>query len=106
MAGKIYATDGKIISDGFPSIQLGDKLYRVDTRKSVYDKMQKVITEGKSELPEEDIILEHTLGKAALKEIKAMDLSISGYMNLIIYVQAAIFDIDFEEAQRRFQKAQ
>lgn len=110
MADKIFTTDGNIISDGFPQIQIGDKLYRVDTRKSTYDKVQKLL-EGNGKKPadqqvEEDrIILEATLGKEALAEIDQMDLTISGFMNLLVYVQAAMFDITFEEAKARFQKS-
>lgn len=109
MAGKIYATDGKIITDGFPQLQIGDKLYRIDTRKSTYDGMQaeinRVPNPGEDKASDEDTIVRFTMGAEALAEIKEMDLSISGYMNLIIYIQAAIFDISFEEAQDRFQKA-
>lgn len=102
--GKIYATDGKIISDGFPQIQVGEKLYRVDTRKSTFDRIQAEVTGDSAE--ETDIILRHALGGEAFEEIKALDLTVSGYMNLLIFVQAAIYDITFEEAEARFQKAQ
>lgn len=107
---KIITTEGNIISDGFPQIQIGDKLYRVDTRKSQYDKVQKAIAENAKkpedkQVEEDKIILEYTLGKEAMKEIEAMDLTISGFMNLLMYVQAAMFDITFEEAKARFQKA-
>lgn len=104
--GKLYATDGKILSDGFPELKIGDKCYRVDTRKATYDKMQEAVSKVGAKGNEEDLIVEFTLGKEALKEIKAMELSVAGYMNLIIFIQAAIFDISFEEAQQRFQKAQ
>lgn len=100
--GKIYATDDRILSDGFPQIQVGDKLYRVDTRKSTFDRMQAAVEKAGGDEPR--VILEHTLGKDALKEIDAMELSVSGYLNLITYVQAALFDVSFEEAQKRFQQ--
>ena len=55
---------------------------------------------------EERIILEYAFGKEQMKEIDAMGLSVKGYMNLLTYVHAAIFDISYEEAEARFQKAQ
>lgn len=100
---KIYTTDGKVIFDA-PQIQIGDKLFAVDTRKSTYDKMQKEMEKNKGEISEEDIILEHAFGKDAFKVIKEMDLPLNGFLNLITYVYAAMFDITFEEAQERFQK--
>ena len=101
---KIYTTEGKLLCDT-PQIEIGGKLFAVDNRKSTYDKIQEAIekSNGKSE---ERIILEHAFGKAQMKEIDAMELSVKGYMTLLTYVHAAIFDISYEEAEARFQKAQ
>lgn len=101
---KIYTSEGKLLVET-PQIQIGDKLFAVDNRKSTYDKMQEAVHKSKGE-NEERIILEYALGKAQMKEIDEMDLSIKGYMNLLTLVHAAIFDISFEEAEARFQKAQ
>lgn len=101
---KIYTTDGKLLVET-PQIQIGDKLFAVDNRKSTYDKMQEAVNKSNGN-NEERIILEYALGKAQMKEIDAMDLSMKGYMNLLTLVHAAIFDISFEEAEARFQKAQ
>jgi len=100
---KIYTTDGKVITEA-PQIQIGDRLFAVDTRKSTYDKMQKEIEKTKGDRAEEDIILEFAFGKAAFKQIQEMDLPLNGFLNLITYVYAAMFDISFEEVQERFQK--
>lgn len=101
---KIYTTDGKLLVET-PQVQIGDKLFAIDNRKSTYDKMQEAVSKAKDGT-EERIILEYAFGKAQMKEIDAMDLSVKGYMNLLTYVHAAIFDISFEEAEARFQKAQ
>ena len=100
---KIYTTDGKLLTE-MPQIQVGDKLYAVDNRKSNYDAMQKAVdkNDGK-EYSDEDLIIKYALGEKQYKEVKSMDLSVAGYMNLILYIQAAIMDISFEEAQSRFQ---
>lgn len=101
---KIYATDGKVVVEA-PQIQIGDRLFTVDTRKSTYDKMQKEAEENRGKRAEENIILEHAFGKAAFKQIQEMDLPLNGYLNLITYVYAAMFDIEFEEARERFRKS-
>lgn len=101
---KIYTTDGKLLTET-PQIQIGDKLFAIDNRKSTYDKMQEAVSKAKNG-NEERIILEYAFGKDQMKEIDAMDLSVKAVMNLLTYVHAAIFDISFEEAEARFQKAQ
>lgn len=101
---KIYTTDGKLLTET-PQIQVGNKLFAIDNRKSTYDKMQEAVSQAKDG-NEERIILEYAFGKDQMAEIDAMDLSVKGYMNLLTYVHAAIFDISFEEAEARFQKAQ
>lgn len=106
---KLYTTDGKILSDDFPELKIGDKCYRVDTRKSTYDKMQTEMEKENKKAKgkgEDELILEYCLGEDAAREITAMDLTISGYSNLVTYIYAAMFDISFEEAVERFQKTQ
>jgi len=102
---KIYTTDNKILSDTEPQIQIGDTLFRVDTRKSTYDKVQKLVRAAKSD-NEDEIILKEVFGPEQYNKIKALDLSVTGTMNLLTYVHAAIWDVTFEEAAERFQKAQ
>lgn len=101
---RIYTTDGKLLVER-PQIEVGGVLLAVDNRKSTYDKMQQAISKSDG-TNEERIILEHALGKEQMKKVDEMDLSVSGYMTLLTYVHAAIFDISFEEAEARFQKAQ
>jgi len=110
---KIYTTEGKLLSDGFPKIQIGDKLYPVDTRKVTYQKVLKELAANKTakEPKEEDrIILELMLGSDNLREIEENHngeteyLSVAGYKYLVIVVQAALLDIPVEEAEARFQE--
>lgn len=104
MAGKIYTSDNKIISDGFPQIQILDKLYRVDTRMSNYEAVQEALpaVEKGGEVAH---LLRGFLGEEAYAEIKELDLTFSGTMNLLYYVMAAVMDITFEAAEARFQRA-
>lgn len=121
---KIYQTDGHIISDGFPQIQLKDKLFRVDTRMSNYERVSKIMEhppmvkdpESGEEVPKSEIrcILEGFLGQEQADEILGVyedldddgyDLTVSGTQDLIAFIMAAVMDIEFEEAQARFQRA-
>lgn len=98
---KIYTTDGKILTgDGFPQIQIKDKLYVVDDRKSTYDKIQKVIKESKSN-PVEDKDYDMEIFKLALTkekaaEIQKLDLKVKEFNELTIYIMAAIQGEEYE----------
>ena len=66
--------------------------------------MQKAIAENDGkEFSDEDLIVKYALGDKQFNEVKAMDLSVAGNINLILFIQAAFMDISFEEAQKRFQ---
>lgn len=102
---RIYTTDKKIIvGDDFPQIQIGNKLFRVDTRKSNFDKLQEAIKTNSDQSDRE--VMKYLLGEDQLKEVDAMDLTVQGVMTLMIYLQAALYDISYEEAEARFQKSQ
>lgn len=108
---KLYSTDGKIlIGDNFPQIQIGEKLYVVDNRKSTYDKIQDVILEGQTK-PEKgkdyDIeIFKLALGKEKAEEIKKLDLSVKSFKELSIYVMAAIQEEEYETVKQAMEKNQ
>ncbi len=102
---RIYTTDKKILCDDFPQIQIGDKLFKVDTRKSTYDKLQKAV-EAAPDDQADRVVMEFLLGKEQTKEIDKMGLTVSGTLHLMTYLQAALYDISFEEAEARFRKAQ
>lgn len=100
---KIYATDGKIITgDNFPQIQIGNKLYTVDNRKSTYDKIQE---QYQKDPANDRAMLELALGKESTKEIEKMDLSVDSYKNLTYYVSAAIQGIEYDEVIKQIENA-
>ena len=108
---KMYSTDGKIlIGDNFPQIQIGDKLYVVDNRKSTYDKIQDVILESQTK-PEKgkdyDMeIFKLALGKEKAKEIEKLDLSVKSFKELSIFVMAAIQEEEYETVKQAMEKNQ
>ena len=97
---RILNIEDKILTEK-PEIHIGDKVYIVDDRTRTVDEMMKVVDKENGEKK----AVELTLGKEAAKEIEAMDLSMTGYNNLIIAIMAAVMDLSFEEAEERFRKA-
>lgn len=109
--GKIYTTDGKILTgDGFPQIQIKDKLYVVDDRKSTYDKIQKVLKESRTN-PVEDKdydmeIFKLAFGEKEAKEIQKLELKVKEFNELTIYVMAAIQGEEYETIKEAMGKNQ
>lgn len=102
---KIYSTDGKILTgDNFPQIQIGKELFVVDDRKSIYDKIQKVVNESKRN-PQEDKdydmeVIKLALGNENAKKIAKLDLSVRSFNELTKYIMAAIQGIEYEEIDK------
>lgn len=99
--GKIY-TLGCVIGGESTQISFLGKLYAVDTRKSTYDKIQ-ADSKSADEAEMPDLVVRHGLGGKAYQEIKAQDLPMAHWMELVLAVQAAMLDIPLEEARARFQ---
>ena len=99
---KIYSTDGKILTgDNFPQIQIGDKLYLVDNRKSTYDKIQDLY---KKDPGNDRGMFELALGKEMTKEVEKLNLSVESYKNLTYFISAAIQGIEYEEVLEQVRK--
>lgn len=100
---KIITTDGKIITgDNFPSIQIGDKLYTVDNRRSTYKKINEIakrVQAGEDIDPDEEL-LKLALGKEQAKEIIDMDLCVESFNELTFIVMSAITGDDAEELKK------
>lgn len=97
---KIITTDGKIITgDNFPSIQIGEKLYTVDNRRSTYKKINEIekrIQAGEEFDPDEEL-LKLAIGKEQAKEIIDMDLCVESFNELTFFIMSAITGEDAEE---------
>ena len=97
--GRLYTLDNKLLVDT-PEIRIGDKLYPVDDRQKTVKKLMAV--ENKEDPEAIDRALELGLGKAAQKEIDAMNLPFRAQQRIFELVLAAMIGEDPEDA--RFQK--
>ena len=99
-------TKEMLSGDNQPQLQIGDKLYVVDDRKSTYDKMTKIQEDSTLDENEKtNKIFELTLGKDAAKEIADYDLSFKDYINLTYCIMGAITGEDPEELKKRAQNS-
>ena len=95
---RIIETGNKILTgDNHPSLQIGQKLYVVDDRKSTWDKIQEIrVDETKTDAQKNDEILVLALGKEAVEEICNDEITVQGYNNLTFYVMAAITGEEYD----------
>ena len=103
MGGRLYAVDGALL-DARPEIRLGDRVYAVDNRMSVFLQITKDLEARAADESELDIILRHALGAEAYAEIVAQDLPFAVMRRLVVLAMAAVQDIEEDEAERRFQR--
>lgn len=97
---KIISTDGKILTgDNCPSLQIGEKLYTVDNRRSTYKKIQEIDPASKNYDPDEEL-LRLALGKENAQEIIDMDLDVESFSNLTFFVMAAITGEEFDDLKQ------
>ena len=91
--------------DNHPQIQVGDKLYVVDDRKSTYDKinaLQKDMTKTNDEKEKGMLIL--ALGQEATDEIYGYDLSVTDFNNVVYSITAAIAGLELEEIKKEAEQ--
>lgn len=94
-------TSEMLTRDNFPSIKILDKCYVVDNRQKTWNEIQKVQKDEKLSPQEiEDKVYELALGKAALEEIKELNLPVSVYTYFSFCVMGAITDKDPKELQK------
>lgn len=87
--------------DNHPQLKIGDKLYTVDNRQSVFDKIQE--TQNDTELSDKERerkIYELALGKEATNEIYDLDLPVDLYRYFSFCVMGAITGEDPKELQK------
>jgi hypothetical protein len=99
---ELYCLDGRLITEK-PEIRVGDKIYTVDNRMSVFLKLSDALKDAGGRGGELRTALEHGLGESAAAEIMAMDLSVAAAQSVLRLTLAAMQGITEEEAERRFQ---
>lgn len=98
---EVIKTSGRFVHDR-PTIELQDKLYPIDDRKSNIDKMAKDITKPENAGKEDEVVIKALIGTAGLKAVTEMDLSMKDYQSLIVILQSQVYGITEEEARKRF----
>jgi len=99
---RLYTVDPALVTER-PEIRIGDKVYAVDNRMSVFLQMDTALRNRSEAESEIDVILRHALGETALEAIHALDIPFPAMRRLIVLVMAAVQDIAEDEAERRFQ---
>ena len=105
---KRYALDGALLTEK-PGIEIGDKIYAVDNRKSTVEKVMKLSEKSDNEFKEEsfailDKTIELILGGKALNEIQDMDMPYPAFQKLFELVMAAATGEEPEAVAERFQE--
>jgi len=89
-----------------PEIRIGEKIYKIDDRKSSMIKINKINNDKKlSDIDKLDEILKVAVGEDAGKEIINADYSFRIYIELIKIITASITGEDYEVVDKRFQNA-
>ena len=102
MAKVINITDK--LSSEKPKIVLGEKTYEVNDSMETVLKFQELAQNSTTDNMEAAIKL--SLGDKAAKELNIKKMSIQNFRVLTIAILAAMQNIEYEEAEARFQKAQ
>jgi len=98
----LYGIDNAQLAER-PEIRLGDKIYPVDNRMSVFVNITKELRERGEDESELTVILRNALGEKACAEIAAQDLPFPIMRRLVVLAMAAVQGIAEDEAERRFQ---
>lgn len=102
MAKVINITDK--LSNDKPKIQIGEKSYEVNNSMgAVFTFQELAMTSTKESLTK---AIEMSLGKEAAKEIDVEKWSLENFKVLSTAILAAMQNIDYEEAEARFQKSE
>ena len=83
-----------------PELRVGDRVYCIDNRLSVFRFISKGLTGGGEN--EMEVVIGGALGRDVYEEILAQDLPYGVMQEIVIIILAAIWDLEVEEAKRRF----
>lgn len=89
-----------LTGDNCPQLKIADKLYTVDNRQSIWDKIQKIQSDETLNSEEKTAkIYELALGKKAAKEINSLDLPVENNSYLSFCIMGAITGEEPKELQ-------
>jgi len=96
---KLYTVDGALLTET-PELRIGDKIYKVDNRKSAVMKANDLVKADQEHADE--ILIRIHLGETAAKEITKMDLPLPAIKAILINLRAAIEGITYEDAEKAY----
>ena len=77
--------------DNHPQLKIGDKLYTVDDRQSIFDKIQEIQKNNElTDIEKREKVYELALGKESALEISKLDLPVEKNIYLSFCVMGAV----------------
>lgn len=89
------------LSNEKPKIKIGEKEYTVNNDIETVFKFEGLVANSSVQSMQEAI--KDALGEEAVNELNVYKMSMSDFKVIVIAIMAAFEDIDFEEAEKRFQ---
>ena len=102
--GRVVDITSKISNE--PSfIKIGLNSYKVDDSKNNVIKIMNLLEAGSNELEMIDEVFKLAIGKKGFDEINKTRVSFNDYQVYFIGIMAALINVSYEEAEKRFQDA-
>lgn len=79
------------------------KVFEIDDSADNYLLVQETIKDKEFSIDTMYKMIEMLIGATALKEIKAMKLTVNGLEKIIIAISALVNEVTYEEMEKRFQ---
>ena len=93
-----------VLNNEKPTIKIGEKTFTVNDEKSNVLILNSKLEKEDNSIESIDVAIEQLLGKAAVKELNSLSLSISAYKEIFYTLIACVNDEEISEVKKRFQK--
>lgn len=93
-----------VLNNEKPTIKIGEKSFTVNDEKSNVLILNSKLEKEDNSIESIDVAIEQLLGKAAVKELNDLSLSMSAYKEIFYTLIACVNDEEIEEVKKRFQK--
>nr|DAH08612.1 MAG TPA: hypothetical protein [Caudoviricetes sp.] len=93
-----------VLNNEKPTIKIGEKTFTVNDEKSNVLILNSKLEKEDNSIESIDVAIEQLLGKAAVKELNDLSLSMSAYKEIFYTLIACVNDEEIEEVKKRFQK--
>ena len=93
-----------VLNNEKPTIKIGEKTFTVNDEKSNVLILNSKLEKEDNSIESIDVAIEQLLGKAAVKELNDLSLSMSAYKEIFYTLIACVNDEEISEVKKRFQK--